>query len=73
MEEKKYDFEEMASNLNYVGNNDPYTAELYFRVLSQLEELAELQKQGAITITVKNRRKENGKNYTRSKIKNLDF
>ena len=52
MEEKKYDFEEMASNLNYVGNNDPYTANLYFSVLEQLEELAELQKQGALTITI---------------------
>lgn len=52
MEEKKYDFEEMASNLSYVGNNDPYTAALYFRVLEQLEELAELQKQGALTITI---------------------
>lgn len=52
MEEKKYDFEEMASNLSYVGNNDPYTADLYFSVLEQLEELAELQKQGALTITI---------------------
>ena len=52
MDEKKYDFEDMVSDLSYVGNNDPYTAELYFRVLSQLEELAELQKQGAITIIV---------------------
>jgi hypothetical protein len=52
MEENKYDFEEMASNLSYVGNNDPYTADLYFRVLEQLEELAELQEQGAITITI---------------------
>lgn len=52
MEEKKYDFEEMASNLNYVGNNDPYTANLYFSVLEQLEELAELQEQGALTITI---------------------
>ena len=52
MDEKKYDFEDMASALSYVGNNDPYTAELYFRVLSQLKELAKLQKQGAITITV---------------------
>lgn len=58
MEEKKYDFEEMASNLNYVGNNDPYTADLYFRVLEQLEELAELQEQGALTITINNTRKE---------------
>ena len=73
MEENKYDFEEMASDLDYVGNNDPYTAELYFRVLSQLEELAKLQKRGAITITVKNRRKENGKNYTRSKISSEDI
>ena len=52
MEEKKYDFEEMASNLSYVGNNDPYTAALYFRVLEQLEELAALQEQGALTITI---------------------
>lgn len=52
MEEKKYDFDEMASNLSYVGNNDPYTADLYFSVLEQLEELAELQKQGALTITI---------------------
>ena len=66
MDEKKYDFEDMASALSYVGNNDPYTAELYFRVLSQLEELAELQKRGAITITVNKGGKKNGKNYTRS-------
>ena len=57
MEEKKYDFEEMASDLSCVGNNAPmakirYTADLYFRVLDQLEELAELQKQGALTITI---------------------
>ena len=52
MEEKKYDFDEMASNLSYVGNNDPYTACLYFSVLEQLEELAELQEQGALTITI---------------------
>ena len=52
MEEKKYDFEEMASDLSYVGNNDPYTADLYFSVLDQLEELAELQIQGALTITI---------------------
>ena len=52
MEEKKYDFEEMASNLSYVGNNDPYTADLYFSVLDQLQELAELQEQGALTITI---------------------
>ena len=52
MEEKKYDFGEMASDLSYVGNNDPYTAGLYFRVLEQLEELAEMQKQGALTITI---------------------
>ena len=52
MEEKKYDFDEMASNLSYIGNNDPYTADLYFSVLEQLEELAELQKQGALTITI---------------------
>ena len=52
MEEKKYDFEEMASDLSYVGNNDPYTADLYFRVLDQLEELAELQEQGALTIII---------------------
>ena len=52
MEEKKYDFEEMASDLSYVGNNDPYTADLYFGVLNQLEELAELQEQGALTITI---------------------
>ena len=52
MEEKKYDFEEMASNLSYVGNNDPYTAVLYFRVLEQLQELASLQEQGALTITI---------------------
>ena len=52
MEENKYDFAEMAANLSYVGNNDPYTADLYFSVLEQLEELAELQQQGAITITV---------------------
>lgn len=52
MEEKKYDFDEMASNLSYVGNNDPYTADLHFSVLEQLEELAELQKQGALTITI---------------------
>ena len=52
MEEKKYDFDEMASNLSYVGNNDPYTADLYFSVLEQLEELAELQKQGALAITI---------------------
>ena len=51
MEEKKYDFEDMASSLSYVGNNDPYTADLYFSVLDQLE-LAELQKQGALTITI---------------------
>ena len=61
MDEKKYDFEDMASDLSYVGNNDPYTAELYFRVLSQLSELAELQKQGAITITV-NKQAERKKN-----------
>lgn len=52
MEEKKYDFGEMASDLSYVGNNDPYTADLYFSVLDQLEELAELQEQGALTITI---------------------
>lgn len=52
MEENKYDFEEMASDLSYVGNNDPYTADLYFSVLEQLRELAELQKQGALIITI---------------------
>ena len=50
MEEKKYDFDEMASNLSYVGNNDPYTADLYFSVLERLQELAELQEQVIITI-----------------------
>lgn len=50
MEEKKYDFDEMASNLSYVGNNDPYTADLYFSVLEQLQELAKLQEQVIITI-----------------------
>ena len=52
MEENNYDFEEMASDLDYVGNNDPYTADLYFSVLEQLRELAELQKQGALIITI---------------------
>ena len=50
MEEKKYDFDEMASNLSYVGNNDPYTADVYFSVLEQLQELAELQEQVIIMI-----------------------
>ena len=46
----EYDFQKMYDDLSYVGNNDPYTQDLYFRVLNQLEELAELQEKGLIKI-----------------------
>jgi len=46
----KYDFKKMVSDLNYIGNNDPYVSVMYFRLLDQLEELAELQEEGKLYI-----------------------
>lgn len=47
---EEFNFEDIADDLEYIGNNDPYVSDIWHSLLNKLRELARLQKAGKIKI-----------------------